>query len=155
MHRRPPTILGQLEVDIDPRTMASQLTVGAQQAVEIAKAMSRDVRVLIMDEPTAALSAHEVQRLFRQVRRLAAAGVAILFVTHRLDEVFELSDRITVLRDGQHISTRPHRRGDRDVADPGHGRPGARRPLPPHATTSPARWRCASTTSDARARSTA
>ena len=58
-----------------------------------------------MDEPTAALSAHEVRRLFRQVRRLAAAGVAILFVSHRLDEVFELSDRITVLRDGQHIST--------------------------------------------------
>ncbi len=67
--------------------------------------MSRDVRVLIMDEPTAALSAHEVQRLFRQVRRLAASGVAVLFVSHRLDEVFELSDRITVLRDGQHIST--------------------------------------------------
>ena len=83
------------------------LTVGAQQAVEIAKAMSRDVRVLIMDEPTAALSAFEVQRLFRQVRRLAASGVAILFVSHRLDEVFELSDRITVFRDGAHISTRP------------------------------------------------
>ena len=87
--------------------MASGLTVGAQQAVEIAKAMSRDVRVLIMDEPTAALSAFEVQRLFRQVRRLAASGVAILFVSHRLDEVFELSDRITVFRDGAHISTRP------------------------------------------------
>ena len=69
--------------------------------------MSRDVRVLIMDEPTAALSAFEVQRLFRQVRRLAAAGVAILFVSHRLDEVFELSDRITVFRDGTHISTKP------------------------------------------------
>ena len=105
MHRRASAILSQLEVDIDPRSVASRLTVGAQQAVEIAKAMSRDVRVLIMDEPTAALSAHEVQRLFRQVRRLAASGVAILFVSHRLDEVFELSDRITVFRDGQHIST--------------------------------------------------
>ena len=105
MHRRAAEILRQLEVDIDPRSLASQLSVGAQQAVEIAKAMSRDVRVLIMDEPTAALSAHEVQRLFRQVRRLTASGVAVLFVTHRLDEVFELSDRITVLRDGQHIST--------------------------------------------------
>jgi rhamnose transport system ATP-binding protein len=107
MHRRAGEILSQLEVDIDPRSLASQLTVGAQQAVEIAKAMSRDVRMLIMDEPTAALSAHEVERLFRQVRRLTDAGVAILFVTHRLDEVFELSDRITVFRDGQHISTRP------------------------------------------------
>ena len=105
MHRRAAAILNELEVDIDPRSVASRLTVGAQQAVEIAKAMSRDVRVLIMDEPTAALSAHEVRRLFRQVRRLAASGVAILFVSHRLDEVFELSDRITVFRDGQHIST--------------------------------------------------
>ncbi len=107
MHERAGQILHQLEVDVDPRSVASQLTVGAQQAVEIAKAMSRDVRVLIMDEPTAALSAHEVRRLFRQVRRLAESGVAILFVSHRLDEVFELSDRITVFRDGQHISTTP------------------------------------------------
>ncbi len=106
MHARAQEILGQLEVDVDPRTVASHLTVAGQQAVEIAKAMSRRVRVLIMDEPTAALSAHEVDRLFRQVRRLAASGVAILFVSHRLDEVFEISDRITVLRDGRHISTR-------------------------------------------------
>jgi rhamnose transport system ATP-binding protein len=107
LHRRAGEILAELEVDVDPRAVASGLTVGAQQAVEIAKAMSRDVRVLIMDEPTAALSAFEVQRLFRQVRRLAASGVAILFVSHRLDEVFELSDRITVFRDGTHISTKP------------------------------------------------
>ena len=107
LHDRAGAILRQLEVDVDPRTPAAQLTVAGQQAVEIAKAMSRDVRVLIMDEPTAALSANEVGRLFRQVRRLAASGVAILFVSHRLDEVFELSDRITVLRDGQHISTKP------------------------------------------------
>ena len=106
MHARAREILGKLEVDVDPRTVASQLTVAGQQAVEIAKATSRQVRVLIMDEPTAALSAHEVDRLFRQVRRLAASGVAVLFVSHRLDEVFELSDRITVLRDGQHISTK-------------------------------------------------
>jgi rhamnose transport system ATP-binding protein len=107
LHARARAILSQLEVDVDPRTSASQLTVAGQQAVEIAKAMSRQVRVLIMDEPTAALSAHEVDRLFRQVRRLAASGVAILFVSHRLDEVFEISGRITVLRDGHHISTKP------------------------------------------------
>ena len=107
MDERAGEILRQLEVDIDPRAVASQLTVAGQQAVEIAKAMSRDVRVLIMDEPTAALSAHEVRRLFRQVARLAESGVAVLFVSHRLDEVFEISDRITVFRDGQHISTKP------------------------------------------------
>ena len=69
--------------------------------------MSQDVRVLIMDEPTAALSAHEVRRLFRQVEQLRSNGVAILFITHRLDEVFQISDRVSVFRDGRHISTRP------------------------------------------------
>ena len=72
---------------------ASGLPVAAQQAVEIAKAISLDVRVLIMDEPTASLSAHEVERLFRQVRRLRDEGVAVLFISHRLDEVFEIADR--------------------------------------------------------------
>ena len=107
LHERAGQLLADLEVDIDPRSPAALLTVAGQQAVEIAKAMSRDVRVLVMDEPTAALSAHEVDRLFRQVHRLAASGVAILFVSHRLDEVFDISDRITVLRDGRLISTKP------------------------------------------------
>jgi rhamnose transport system ATP-binding protein len=102
-------ILARLDVHVDPRMPASGLPVAAQQAVEIAKAISLDVRVLIMDEPTAALSAHEVERLFRQVRRLRDAGVAVLFISHRLDEVFELADRISVFRDGRHVAT--HARG--------------------------------------------
>ena len=100
-------ILARLDVHIDPRLPASGLPVAAQQAIEIAKAISLDVRVLIMDEPTAALSAHEVERLFRQVRRLRDDGVAVLFISHRLDEVFEIADRVTVLRDGRRISSRP------------------------------------------------
>jgi rhamnose transport system ATP-binding protein len=100
-------ILGSLEIDIDPSMPAAGLTVAGQQAVEIAKAISLDTRVLIMDEPTAALSAHEVQRLFGQVRRLRESGVAVLFITHRLGELFEVCDRISVFRDGRHISTRP------------------------------------------------
>jgi rhamnose transport system ATP-binding protein len=98
-------ILARLDVHIDPRLPASGLPVAAQQAIEIAKAISLDVQVLIMDEPTAALSAHEVERLFRQVRRLRDEGVAVLFISHRLDEVFELADRISVFRDGRHIAT--------------------------------------------------
>lgn len=100
-------ILTTLDIDEDPSMPAAGLTVAGQQAVEIAKAMSLDTRVLIMDEPTAALSAHEVARLFNQVRNLKARGVAVLFITHRLEELFEVCDRITVLRDGHHISTRP------------------------------------------------
>ena len=107
MYRDAEAILATLDVRLDPRTPASGLTVAAQQAVEIAKAISLDVRVLIMDEPTAALSAHEVERLFRQVRQLAASGVAVLFISHRLEEVFEIADRVTVLRDGRLISSRP------------------------------------------------
>jgi rhamnose transport system ATP-binding protein len=100
-------ILSRLGVSLDVRTPASGLTVAGQQAVEIAKAISLEVRVLIMDEPTAALSAHEVARLFTQVRHLTESGVAVLFISHRLDEVFEIADRVTVLRDGRLISSRP------------------------------------------------
>ena len=107
MYREAETILARLDVHLDVRSLASGLSVAAQQAVEIAKAMSLDVRVLIMDEPTAALSAHEVTQLFRQVRHLTASGVAVLFISHRLDEVFEIADRVTVLRDGRLISSRP------------------------------------------------
>jgi rhamnose transport system ATP-binding protein len=107
MYDEAAAILGSLDIDIDPRAPANTLTVGAQQAVEIAKAISLDARVLIMDEPTASLSAHEAQRLFSQVDRLRARGVAVLFISHRLDEVFRIAERITVFRDGRRISTRP------------------------------------------------
>jgi len=105
MYREAEALLGQLDVDLDVRALASTISVAGQQAVEIAKAISLDVQVLIMDEPTAALSAHEVDRLFRQVRDLAARGVAVLFISHRLNEVFEIADRVTVLRDGRLISS--------------------------------------------------
>ena len=107
MEREAAEVLGRLDIDLDPAQPAGTLVVAGQQAVEIAKAISLDVRVLIMDEPTAALSAHEVSRLFRQVKRLKEIGVAVLFISHRLVEVFEIADRVSVFRDGRHISTRP------------------------------------------------
>jgi rhamnose transport system ATP-binding protein len=107
MYKDAEAILARIDVRMDVRMLASDLTVAAQQAVEIAKALSLDVRVLIMDEPTAALSAHEASELFKQIRRLTDAGVAVLFISHRLDEVFEIADRVTVLRDGRLISSRP------------------------------------------------
>jgi rhamnose transport system ATP-binding protein len=91
---------------LDVRAPASGLTLASQQAVEIAKAISLNVKVLIMDEPTASLSNHEVEQLFKVARKLKQENVAVLFISHRLDEVFEIADRITVLRDGEHISTR-------------------------------------------------
>jgi rhamnose transport system ATP-binding protein len=107
MYKDAEAILAKLGVDLDVRQPARGLTLAAQQAVEIAKAISLDVRVLIMDEPTASLSAHEVSQLFRLVRSLREHGVAILLIGHRLEEVFEISDRVTVLRDGKWISSTP------------------------------------------------
>ena len=98
-------VLARLDVHLDVQAPASTLTLAQQQTVEIAKALSLDTRVLIMDEPTASLSAHEVAQLFAIIGRLKAEGVAILFISHRLEEVFQQADRITVMRDGAWIST--------------------------------------------------
>ena len=95
----------ELDVQFDVDTPVRGLSMADQQLIEIAKSLSVEARVLILDEPTASLSAHEVERLFTIVRRLRDRGVAILFVSHRLDEVFQLCDRATVLRDGRHVIT--------------------------------------------------
>jgi len=102
-------VLDQIGFDIDPATPVHTLGIAQQQMVEIAKALSQNARILVMDEPTAALSEHEITRLFAMVRKLKAAGAAIIYISHRLAEVFELGDRITVLRDGRKVgSTRPN-----------------------------------------------
>jgi len=100
-------ILKKLDVKLDVRMPALGLTLAAQQAIEIAKAISLNVHVLIMDEPTASLSAHEVEQLFKLTRSLRDQGVSILFISHRMEEVLEIADRVTVFRDGKWISTRP------------------------------------------------
>ena len=96
--------LRELGLDISPDRKIASLTVGDQQLVEIARALTRDFRVLIMDEPTAALSEVEVERLLTLVERLRDRGTAVLYVSHRLPEVFRVSDRITVLRDGHLVA---------------------------------------------------
>jgi ribose transport system ATP-binding protein len=100
-------ILEELEADsaIRPGRLVGDLAVAQQQTVEIAKALSLNARVLVMDEPTAALSTTEIELLFAQVRRLQQRGLAILYISHRLKEVFELADRITVLKDGHGVGT--------------------------------------------------
>ena len=98
-------LFADLDVHLDVGAQVRGLSMADQQLIEIAKALSIDAQVLILDEPTASLSAHEVERLFAIVRRLRDRGVAILFVSHRLDEVFQLCDRATVFRDGRHVVT--------------------------------------------------
>ena len=98
-------LFADLDVQLDVGAPVRGLSMADQQLIEIAKSLSVEARVLILDEPTASLSAHEVARLFTIVRRLRDRGVAILFVSHRLDEVFALCDRATVFRDGRHVVT--------------------------------------------------
>src|SRR5688572_12019448 len=98
--------LDDLGVAIDARSRVSRLSVAGQQMVEVAKALSLDARVLIMDEPTSALTAQEIKELFTAIRRLKARGVAIAYISHRMDELFEIGDRVTVLRDGRNVGTR-------------------------------------------------
>jgi ribose transport system ATP-binding protein len=102
------TVLSQLGMDrLDLRQPVGRLNVAQQQMVEISKAISTDVKALILDEPNSALTQEETNHLFTVLRDLRAAGVAIIYVSHRLEEVLELSDRITVLRDGQWVDTMP------------------------------------------------
>ncbi len=98
-------LLEDLETDIDPRALAGSLRVGDQQLVEIAKALSLKSQILIMDEPTSALTESEVARLYRVIAKLRERGTTILYISHKMDEVFQLSNRITVLRDGCFIRT--------------------------------------------------
>ena len=107
MKREAEALIARIGMTVDVDRIASGLTLAEQQAVEIARALSQNVRVLIMDEPTASLSAHEASELRRIARGLAKEGVSVVYISHRLEEVFELADRVSVIRDGRHISTRP------------------------------------------------
>ena len=105
MHERAKALLDRLGVDIDPAELVQNVSPAQRQVIEIAKALSRDLRVLILDEPTAALTLNETQALFQVARQLAREGVSIIYVSHRLAEIFELCDRVTVLKDGQWVNT--------------------------------------------------
>jgi ribose transport system ATP-binding protein len=97
--------LSSLGLTLDPRRLVKDLRVAEQQMVEVAKALSLDARILIMDEPTAALTEHEIAELFATIRRLKEKGVAIVYISHRMEELFEIGDRVTVLRDGRSVGT--------------------------------------------------
>lgn len=107
MRARSAQVLAHLKADIDPRTRIRDLPVSDKQLVEIAKAVSRDARVLIMDEPTAALTSSETEVLFELIEELKGRGVTIVYISHKLEEVERVADRVTVLRDGRRITTRP------------------------------------------------
>ncbi|GIP03882.1 MULTISPECIES: sugar ABC transporter ATP-binding protein [Paenibacillus] len=105
LHRQVKELFERMGLDMDPSIKVSELTVAKQQMVEIAKALSYNADVLVMDEPTAALSETEIEDLFRIIRQLRESGVGIVYISHRMDEIKRITDRITVMRDGQYIDT--------------------------------------------------
>ena len=107
MRRRAADMLGTIGAAIDPSRLVAELSTGQQQMLQIAGAVSRGARVIVFDEPTSSLSQHEAERLYVLIGDLRRRGVTIIYVSHRMDEIFRLCDTITVLRDGRHVSTRP------------------------------------------------
>ncbi|HKT62235.1 MAG TPA: sugar ABC transporter ATP-binding protein [Burkholderia sp.] len=107
LNRDAAAIFARMRLDLDPRTPVGRLTVAKQQMVEIAKALSFDSRVLIMDEPTAALNNAEIAELFRIIGDLRAHGVGIVYISHKMDELRQIADRVTVMRDGKYVATVP------------------------------------------------
>src|ERR1700761_6993508 len=105
LNRDAAALLNHLNLNIDPRTVVGGLTVAKQQMVEIAKALSFNSRVLIMDEPTAALNNAEIAELFKMIRELKSRGVGIIYISHKMDELKQIADRVTVLRDGEYVAT--------------------------------------------------
>jgi ABC-type sugar transport system ATPase subunit len=105
MRRRAAEVLGGLGIALDPRTPVKHLSVADQQMLEIAKALIGDASLLILDEPTAVISGREAELLFERMRRLRARGTAIIYISHRLEEVFKVADRVTVLKDGRRVGT--------------------------------------------------
>ena len=114
MHRRAKALLARLRLDIDPRLTLNSLGVAQQQMVEVAKALHHRADLIIMDEPTSALSLTEINELFGIIRELKARGVSIIYISHHLEETFAVADRTTVLRDGRHVTTQPTSRLDMD-----------------------------------------
>ena len=131
LHRRTRALLERLRIDLDPQAEVRTLSIASRQLVEIARALSYDSQLLIMDEPTSALTERDAARLFAIIRELRSHGKGVLYITHRLDELSEIADEVTVLRDGRHIGTERAASLTREELIRmmvGRGRPGGSRP---------------------------
>lgn len=105
MNKKTKEVLDKLGIEVDPDTVVSELSVGMSQMVEIAKAVSKDAKILVFDEPTAALSDSETERLFEMIQQLKKEGVSMVYISHRMNEILRIADRITILKDGEHVVT--------------------------------------------------
>ena len=110
LHKKAKELLLRVGFDVNPKTLVGELTVAGKQMVEIAKALNRDARIILMDEPSATLTKKELDALFQIIRDLKASGIAVIYISHRMEEIFEICETVTVMRDGKLIGTR-------DIAD--------------------------------------
>ena len=104
LHAEARLLLEQVGLDVDPKTKVGYLGIAAQQLVEIARALSQQAKLIVMDEPTSALSPQEIDRLLHLVEQLRSRGVSVVYVSHKLEEVLRISNRVTVLRDGEKVA---------------------------------------------------
>ena len=132
MNARAAEQLQRLGLDISPNRLVRTLRVAAQQQVEIAKALTLDAQLLLLDEPTAALGAEETEHLFTVIDQLKAEGVSFIYVSHRLEEIARIADRVVVLRDGRWVASHDTAQVPVRAADPGHGRAQPRAAVPGH-----------------------
>jgi len=107
-------VLRQFGIDIDARTVMGELNLSQKQLVEIAKAIRKKAKIIVMDEPTSALSERDIKTLFSIVKRLKSSDISVIYISHHLDEVFEITDRVTVLRDGRNVGTLSTNETNRD-----------------------------------------
>jgi methyl-galactoside transport system ATP-binding protein len=114
MYEETRAIFQDLQIDVDPRTRIGALSVSRRQMVEIAKAVSYNAKILVLDEPTSSLTENEVEHLFRIMKRLTEKGVGIIYISHKMDEILRIADDVTIMRDGQWVATRPARELDTD-----------------------------------------
>ena len=105
MYEKTMEIFKELDIEVDPHTVMSKMSVSQRQMVEIAKAVSYDSKVIVLDEPTSSLNDREVEHLFRIIEKLKSRGCGIIYISHKMEEILRISDDITVMRDGQHIAT--------------------------------------------------
>ena len=107
MYRDTQEVFKDLEIDVDPRSIIGDLSVSQRQMIEIAKAVSYNAKILVLDEPTSSLTENEVEHLFKIIEKLTAQGVGIIYISHKMDEILRISHDVTIMRDGQWVATRP------------------------------------------------
>lgn len=105
MYEDTKALLQRLEIDVDPKSIVGHLSVSKVQLIEIAKAVSYNSKVIVMDEPTSSLTENEVEHLFRIIRDLKAKGVSIIYISHKLEEIFKIADEVTIMRDGKVVGS--------------------------------------------------